>query len=750
MNHTLQDALSNTSHSQLRQMLATLHLRRRSQDSKEAYIKLITQAWSEPDQAQQFLSALSAEAQHALTRLLALPSLPASLFWWEYGEIRGKNLTSTPATISEELYLYGILHAEDGGPIQKAKRIGIPKDLAAQLSVYIVDIFPETLRTTSQPDPLLHLHGQIPYNLLHDLLQMLLFLRALEQEQANQSAKEMAKDLAKESSPLQHNRWLAPKQLTTLRKRLLYAPYTSEENHRSKNPEELDLRNQTHKQDQWCTRLIFLAHAAGLLQNGSLTDALWPWLHQTAAQQTTQLRQAWQTAPIALRQTYHQPAAHLPSPWPQLLLPILQSVSQNSQNKTVTPQAVANHLLGSCPQFDGFFSAHFDTLTDAQKAISQTLSGPMQDLGLISPPTTWSTISPTQAASIHVDEHIDEHIDEAAEANHSWQITISGAVNPIAQAWLATIATYIRVQKSTERADTHPNQRQIEHIYQLDRNTVAAASARGISMLSMLELFTMLDITLTSAQTKQLAAWHEHGRILQLDHLPILRAQSAQYMAQIYNQPTLRAHLDPLLNPTTAQISGSTQALIESLAQASFYPQIATQPPVDQPQVPVDQIESNKNSLWLACRIYQLLGEQIPLPMPISSALLENLAQQLGTAEVQILEKEAKQIGTRIANMLDGYTVAPAPATGQDPEQWVQPLTTAIAQNEAATPGTPKQQIELQYFSAGRNQTTRRVVEPYWLEERHDIKYLRAYCHTAEDVRLFRLDRILACETVEQ
>ena len=143
-------------------------------------------------------------------------------------------------------------------------------------------------------------------------------------------------------------------------------------------------------------------------------------------------------------------------------------------------------------------------------------------------------------------------------------------------------------------------------------------------------------------------------------------------------------------------------------------------------------------------------GEQIPLPIPISSALLENLAQQLGTAEVQILEKEAKQIGTRIANMLDGYTVAPAPATGQDPEQWVQPLTTAIAQNEAATPGTPKQQIELQYFSAGRNQTTRRVVEPYWLEERHDIKYLRAYCHTAEDVRLFRLDRILACETVEQ
>jgi len=133
---------------------------------------------------------------------------------------------------------------------------------------------------------------------------------------------------------------------------------------------------------------------------------------------------------------------------------------------------------------------------------------------------------------------------------------------------------------------------------------------------------------------------------------------------------------------------------------------------------------------------------------PVANTHLLRAARKLGAAELQILEKEAKQIGTRIANMLDGYTVAPAPATGQDPEQWVQPLSAAIAQNEAATPGTPKQQIERQYFSAGRNQTTRRIVEPYWLEERHDLKYLRAYCHTAEDVHLFRLDRILSCKIV--
>jgi predicted DNA-binding transcriptional regulator YafY len=46
------------------------------------------------------------------------------------------------------------------------------------------------------------------------------------------------------------------------------------------------------------------------------------------------------------------------------------------------------------------------------------------------------------------------------------------------------------------------------------------------------------------------------------------------------------------------------------------------------------------------------------------------------------------------------------------------------------------------YFTAGRNLLTRRVVTPYWLEEHRGIPYLRADCHQAGKVLLFRLDRI--------
>ena len=48
----------------------------------------------------------------------------------------------------------------------------------------------------------------------------------------------------------------------------------------------------------------------------------------------------------------------------------------------------------------------------------------------------------------------------------------------------------------------------------------------------------------------------------------------------------------------------------------------------------------------------------------------------------------------------------------------------------------------MRYFTASRNKTSRREVDPYRLWYMAGALYLIAYCHTRRDVRLFAIERI--------
>lgn len=60
-------------------------------------------------------------------------------------------------------------------------------------------------------------------------------------------------------------------------------------------------------------------------------------------------------------------------------------------------------------------------------------------------------------------------------------------------------------------------------------------------------------------------------------------------------------------------------------------------------------------------------------------------------------------------------------------------LTRAIAQNRT---------VQMRYYSASRDKTDRRDVDPYRLWYMAGALYLIAYCHTRRDVRMFAVDRI--------
>ena len=70
---------------------------------------------------------------------------------------------------------------------------------------------------------------------------------------------------------------------------------------------------------------------------------------------------------------------------------------------------------------------------------------------------------------------------------------------------------------------------------------------------------------------------------------------------------------------------------------------------------------------------------------------------------------------------------------GPVPDELVPMLQAAIAQRRA---------VAFDYYSYGRDELTSRHVDPWRLEAQKGQWYLEAWCHTSDDLRIFRLDRV--------
>lgn len=89
-----------------------------------------------------------------------------------------------------------------------------------------------------------------------------------------------------------------------------------------------------------------------------------------------------------------------------------------------------------------------------------------------------------------------------------------------------------------------------------------------------------------------------------------------------------------------------------------------------------------------------------------------------------------------------GAGVAVSAGGGSEPE-----AAAAAAVSTALAGDHP---LRIRYFSAGRDAVTDRVVEPHELVVVQGRSYLEAWCRRAEDVRLFRLDRVDSAEVLDE
>ncbi len=138
-----------------------------------------------------------------------------------------------------------------------------------------------------------------------------------------------------------------------------------------------------------------------------------------------------------------------------------------------------------------------------------------------------------------------------------------------------------------------------------------------------------------------------------------------------------------------------------------------------------------------------------PLQLRVEEAVtllvgLRALAAVPGLADrvvvAQALAKVEEAIGESGSAVRDSDTYADGDGAAGPREVLAAPLQEALAQGR---------QLRLRYWTPARDEISERVVDPMRLVTVGTDAYLQGWCHTAEAVRTFRLDRIVEAEVLE-
>jgi len=117
---------------------------------------------------------------------------------------------------------------------------------------------------------------------------------------------------------------------------------------------------------------------------------------------------------------------------------------------------------------------------------------------------------------------------------------------------------------------------------------------------------------------------------------------------------------------------------------------------------------------------------------------LRTLAETPGLADSDAIKSALAKVETAAGDVVDESTVAVELDRG---EQLLVVLHRAIADGRA---------LRLRYYSASRDETGERTVDPLRVFEADGRTYLEAWCRQAEGMRLFRLDRIEDARVLEE
>ncbi|HEU5007842.1 MAG TPA: YafY family protein [Jatrophihabitantaceae bacterium] len=128
-------------------------------------------------------------------------------------------------------------------------------------------------------------------------------------------------------------------------------------------------------------------------------------------------------------------------------------------------------------------------------------------------------------------------------------------------------------------------------------------------------------------------------------------------------------------------------------------------------------------------------GLRKPLRLTAEEALalivaLRTLAETPGVADNDAVQRALAKVETASGGAVDDATVAIA----LDRDTRVAPVLRRAVDEKRA--------LQLRYYTAARDETTERVVDPLQVFTADGHTYLEAWCRSAEGVRIFRADRV--------
>ncbi len=137
-------------------------------------------------------------------------------------------------------------------------------------------------------------------------------------------------------------------------------------------------------------------------------------------------------------------------------------------------------------------------------------------------------------------------------------------------------------------------------------------------------------------------------------------------------------------------------------------------------------------------------GMSRPLRLTAEEALalivaLRTLAETPGIIDRDVVERALAKVESAAGGHVDA---ADAVQVALDAEARARPVVQQALDEFRA--------LELRYFTAGRDETTERVVDPIRLFSSEGRTYLEAWCRRAEGLRVFRLDRIEAAVVLDE
>jgi proteasome accessory factor C len=164
--------------------------------------------------------------------------------------------------------------------------------------------------------------------------------------------------------------------------------------------------------------------------------------------------------------------------------------------------------------------------------------------------------------------------------------------------------------------------------------------------------------------------------------------------------------------------------------------------------MPGDYIEVDMDAVEGEGLIHVSNADYLARPLRLSSDEVLSLLVALRVLRESGQAAERELIDRVIARLEEasGQASAAARKVEVQLDTWEDPDIRATVQ-DALSRG---RRLHLSYWVPTRDETTEREVDPMQLAIADGRSYLEAWCHRAEDVRLFRLDRVAAARVLEE